>query len=80
MGPQGAAGPQGVTGPQGATGAPGVADAPGRDGVTTWGTIDRPEWTDLISFSNIGPYMHPPEETSFDLVVRNSVTPNLNLT
>ena len=48
--------------------------------MTTWGTIDRPDWTDLVSFSNIGPYILPPEETNFDLVVQNSVTPSAHLT
>jgi hypothetical protein len=41
--------------------------------------INKLEWTDLISFSNIGPYMNPPEETNFDIVVQNSVTPSANL-
>ncbi len=52
----------------------------GRQEKVSWGTIDRPDWTDLVSFSNIGPYMLPPVETNFDIVVQNSVTPNLNLT
>ena len=48
--------------------------------MTTWGTIDRPDWTDLVSFSNIGQYMLPPVETNYDLVVGNSVTPSANMT
>ena len=48
--------------------------------MTTWGTIDRPDWTGLVSFSNIGPYILPPAETNFDIVVQNNVTPSAHLT
>ena len=48
--------------------------------MTTWGTVDSPDWTVLVSFSNIGPYMLPPVETNFDLVIGNSVTPSANTT
>ncbi len=41
--------------------------------------IDRSDWTELVSFSNIGPMMLP-LETNFDLVVQNSVTPCAHLT
>ncbi len=37
--------------------------------------INRPEWTEQITQSNIGPYMNPPEVTNFDIIVRNSVAP-----
>jgi len=72
-------GPQSVLGPQGESivGPPGP---PGRDGVTTWSTIDRPDWTNLISFPNIGVYMLPPVETNYDLVVKNSLIPSANTT
>jgi hypothetical protein len=71
-------GPQSVLGPQGESivGPPGP---PGRDGVTTWSTIDRPDWTYLISFSHIGPYTFPPVQTNFNFVVGNNVTPSANL-
>jgi len=32
----------------------------------------------LISYSNIGPFMQPPVETNYDIVVQNSVTPSAN--
>ena len=44
------------------------------------GTKDGSEWTDLVSYSIIGSFMLPPEETHFDLVDLNSVTPSVNLT
>jgi hypothetical protein len=34
----------------------------------------------MISFSNIGPYMLPPVETNYDLVMQNIVTPSANTT
>jgi hypothetical protein len=40
---------------------------------------DNPRWTDIVSFSNIGPFMQPPAETNYDIVVHNSVNPNVNL-
>ncbi len=48
--------------------------------MTIWGMIDRPDWTNLISFPNIGPFMLPPEEINIDMVLQNLVTPSLNLT
>ncbi len=48
--------------------------------MTTWGTIERHDWTYLISFSNIGPYMIPPVETNFDVVVQDNVTPSVQVT
>ncbi len=68
-GPAGRDGADGDPGPAGADGEPGPPGPAGRDGVTSWATIDRPDWTDLVSFSNIGLYMLPPVETNFDLVV-----------
>ena len=40
---------------------------------------DNPEWAALISYSNIGPFMLPPAETNYDIVVQNSLTPSANL-
>jgi hypothetical protein len=37
--------------------------------------IHRPEWTEQFTWSNIGPFMDPPEANNFDTVVRNSATP-----
>jgi hypothetical protein len=59
---------------------PGPRGRDGVDGASSWSTIDRPGWTDLVSFSNIGPYMLPPVETNFDIFVVNSVTPSANTT
>jgi hypothetical protein len=85
---QGEQGPPGesIVGPPGPPGVdstvPGPRGPPGADGSGSWSTLDKPDWLDLnlISFSNIGPYMLPPVETNFDLVVQNSVTPNTNAT
>ena len=56
-GAAGAKGVKGDPGEPGAAGAKGDKGDPGADGASSWSTIDRPDWTDLISFSNIGPYM-----------------------
>jgi hypothetical protein len=90
VGPQGPQGPQDppgadsiVPGPQGPPGESIVSPQgpPGADGTgSPWVTLDRPHWTDLISFSNIGPYVLPPVETNFDIVVQNNVTPSANTT
>jgi hypothetical protein len=80
LGPPG----ESIVGPPGPPGAdstvPGPSGAPGADGASSWSTIDRPDWTDLISFSNICPYMLPPILTNYDLVVGNSMTPSANTT
>jgi hypothetical protein len=86
IGPQGPPG-ESIVGPQGPPGADstvpgpqGPQGPPGADGASSWSTIDRPDWTSLISFSNIGPYMLPHVETNFDLVVGNNVAPSANTT
>lgn len=40
--------------------------------------IDKPEFVNYFTFSNIGPFMFPPETTNLDVVVRNSLTPSIN--
>jgi hypothetical protein len=42
---------------------------------TTWANIDRPEWTNQFSWSNVGPFISPPETTNFDIITNNSITP-----
>ena len=43
--------------------------------ATTWASIDRPEWTNQFSWSNVGPFISPPETTNFDIITSNSITP-----
>jgi len=42
--------------------------------------MDRPVWIDIISFTNIGPYMLQQVEKNYDLVAQNNVTPSANMT
>ena len=79
-GATGAKGDKGDFGEPGAAGAKGDKGDPGADGASSWSTIYRPDWTDLISFSNIDTYMLPPVETNYDIVVQNNVTPSANMT
>ena len=75
-------GVDGIDGAPGRDGIDGVDGINGLDGASSWSTLDKPDWLDLnlISWSNIGPYMLPPVETNYDIVVQNSATPNTNTT
>jgi hypothetical protein len=43
--------------------------------ATTWSTIDRPEWTNQFSWSNVGPPIYPSETTNVNVITNNSITP-----
>ena len=60
----------------GASGSPGRDGVNGVDGASPWSTIDRPEWTNQITYSNVGSYMLPTTPKIYDLVVGNSATPS----
>jgi hypothetical protein len=77
-GAKGDPGEPGLAGAKGGTGDIVRAGRNGVDGTESWATLDRTEWTDLISFSNIDPTMLPPVESNYDIVVQNSVTPSAN--
>ena len=76
QGIQGIQGIQGVKGDTGATGATGPAGGGG-----TWPTLaEKPEWTTKMSYSNIGPWMHPVTTTNLDVVFSDSITPSSSST
>ena len=91
MGPQGLPG-ESIVGPQGPPGADSMVPGParadstvpgptGQDGSSSWATLtDKPDWTELISFSNIDPLLLPRVDYNYDIVVGNSVTPSTNTT
>jgi hypothetical protein len=45
-------------------------------GGGTWSTLaEKPEWTTKISYSNIGPLMHPTTSTNLNVVMSDLITP-----
>jgi len=56
-----------------------VNNLPTGGAVTTWSTIDRPDWTYHILWSNIGPFMLPPIAENYDIIVQNSMNPSVNM-
>jgi hypothetical protein len=76
----GPAGPAGATGPQGPIGPIGPQGRAGTGTGTTWANIDQLEWTNQFAWSNVGPFISPPETTNFDIITNNPITPLVHQT
>jgi hypothetical protein len=72
---QGLQGLKGNTGATGSQGLQGIQWPAGTGLGTTWANIDRHEWTNQLSWSNVGSFISPPETTNFDIITNNSITP-----
>jgi hypothetical protein len=80
---------QGAPGERGPRGFPGVDGSDGQSivgpagpaGTTSWGGLtDMPAWVSKFSFSDIGQFMDPAEQSNFDVVASDSLTPSANST
>ena len=50
-------------------------------GNAEWSALtNRPEWTNHFAWENIGQYLINPEQTNFDIVAANSITPSAHKT
>jgi hypothetical protein len=77
-GAPGERGPRGFPGADGQNGQSIVGPA-GPAGTTSWGGLtDMPAWVFKFSYSDIGQFMDPAEQSNFHVVASDSLTPSAN--